>query len=235
MRRRAERQVDRFWMARLEATYQQEKTRPEKQAIVDAIWGSVKDIIDQLKAPGGLNAGLFPDPGADLPDGWWWARSAGAQYKGPEPLPPSYTPTWSQTIELSTVQGYVFKPYKGGGGSWCRPERNGKCDLPFQRIDITISDWTKHGGEKPCAQSVQSMLKQWPNLHKRLSDRAVSSVGQNPEQNGIRFCLKSFYVSVNNTALNGASPDPAITRHFSNVIVGKINAQSGGRATIGTE
>lgn len=235
MRRRAERQVDRFWMARLEATYQQEKVKPQKQAILAAIWASVKDITDQLKAPGGINAGLFPDPGADLPAGWWWARSAGAAYKAPGSYTPSYTPTWTQTVELSTVQGYVFKPYKGGGGSWCRPERNGKCDLPFQRIDISISDWTKHGGEKPCVQSLQSTLKQWPNLHKRLSDRAVSSVGQNPEQNGIRFCLKNFYVSLNNTALNGASPDPAITRHFSNVIVRKINAQSGGRATVGTE
>ncbi|MCW5688885.1 MAG: hypothetical protein KIT76_10100 [Pseudolabrys sp.] len=235
MRRRAERQVDRFWMARLEANYQQEKVKPEKQAILAAIWASVKDITDQLKPSAGIGAALFPDPGADLPGGWWWAKSAGAQYKGPEPSPPSYTPTWMQTIELSTVQGYVFKPFKGGGGSWCRPERNGKCDLPYQRVDITISDWTKHGGEKPCVQSVQSLLKDWPALHKRLSDRAVSSVGQNPEQNGIRFCLKNFYVSLNNTALNGASPDPAITRHFANVIVRKINAQGGGKATVGTE
>jgi hypothetical protein len=235
MRRRAERQVDRFWMARLEANYQQEKIKPQKQAIVDTIWASVKDIIDQLKTSGGINAGLFPDPAADLPAGWWWAKSAGAQYKGPEPQPQSYTPAWMQTIELSTVQGYVFKPYKGGGGSWCRPERNGKCDLPYQRISITISDWTKHGGEKPCILSLQSTLKQWPNLYKRLSDRAVSSVGQNPEQNGLQFCLKNFSVSLNSTALNGVSPDPAITRHFSNVIVRKINAQTGGRATVGTE
>lgn len=235
MRRRAERQVDRFWMARLEANYQQEKVKPEKQAILAAIWASVKDITDQLMAPAGIGAALFPDPGADLPGGWWWAKSAGAQYKGPAPLPQSHTPTWTQTIELSTVQGYTFKPYKGGGGAWCRPERNGKCDLPYQRVDITISDWTKHGGEKPCIQSVQSLLKDWPALHKRLSDRAVSSVGQNPEQNGIRFCLKNFYVSLNNTALNGASPDPAITRHFANVIVRRINAQGGGKATVGTE
>jgi hypothetical protein len=49
MRRRAERQVDRFWMARFEATYQQEKARPQQEAILAAIWGSVRDIIDQLK------------------------------------------------------------------------------------------------------------------------------------------------------------------------------------------
>lgn len=235
MRRRAERQVDRFWMARLEANYQQEKIKPQKQAMIDAIWASVKDILDQLKTPGGIGAGLFPDPAADLPAGWWWARSAGAEYKGPAPFAESRTPMWMQTIELSTVQGYVFRPYKGGGGAWCRPERNGKCDLPYQRISITISDWTMHGGEKPCILSLQSTLKQWPNLYRRLSDRAVSSVGQNPEQNGIQFCLKNYSVALNNTALNGASPDPAITRHFSNVIVRKINAQSGGRATVGTE
>lgn len=235
MRRRAERQVDRFWMTRLEATYQQEKVKPEKQAILAAIWASVKDITDQLKAPAGIGAGLFPDPGAELPGGWWWAKSAGAQYKGPAPLPQSYTPTWMQTIELSTVQGYVFKPYKGGGGSWCRPERNGKCDLPYQRISITISDWTMHGGDKPCTLSLQSTLKDSPALYKRLSDRAVSSVGHNPEQNGIQFCLKNFSVSLNDTALNGASPDPEITRHFANVIVRKINAQGGGKATVGTE
>lgn len=235
MRRRAERQVDRFWMARLEATYQQEKVKPEKQAIVAAIWASVKDITDQLKAPTGIGAGLFPDPGADLPGGWWWAKSAGAQYKGPEPLPQSYTPAWMQTIELSTVQGYVFRPYKGGGGAWCRPERNGKCDLPFQRVDITITDWTKHGGEKTCVLSLQSVLKDWPALHKRISDRALSSVGQNPEQNGIRFCLGNYHVSVNNTALHGVSPNPAITRHFANVIVRKINAQTGGRTAVGIE
>jgi hypothetical protein len=92
MRRRAERQVDRFWMARLEATYQQDKTKPEKQAIVAAIWASVKDITDQLKAPAGINARLFPDPGADLPAGWWWAKSAGAEYKAPAAYAPSHTP-----------------------------------------------------------------------------------------------------------------------------------------------
>ncbi len=236
MRRRAERQVDRFWMARLEATYQQEKVKPQKQAILAAIWASVKDITDQLKAPGGLGAALFPDPSADLPGGWWWARSAGAEYKGPVKFAASHTPMWMQTIEFSTVLGYVFKPYKGGGGAWCRPERNGKCDLPYQRVDVTISDWTMHGGEKPCVLSLQSMLKQWPGTHQRLSDRALSSVGQNPAQNGIRFCLGNFYVSLNNTAMNGAAPDPAMTRHFANVIVRRINAQAGGgRATVGTE
>ncbi|MBS0532783.1 MAG: hypothetical protein JSR72_01880 [Proteobacteria bacterium] len=235
MRRRAERQVDRFWMARLEATYQQEKVKPDKQTILAAIWASVKDITDQFKAPARIGAALFPDPGADLPGGWWWAKSAGAEYKAPAPYAASHTPMWMQTIELSTVQGYTFKPYKGGGGAWCRPERNGKCDLPYQRVEITISDWTMHGGEKPCTLSLQSMLKDFPANYQRLSDRAVSSVGQNPEQNGIRFCLKNYSVSLNNTALNGASSNPAITRHFSNVIVSKINAQSGGKATVGTE
>src|SRR3569833_765343 len=78
MRRRAERQVDRFWMARLEATYQQEKVKPEKQALLAAIWASVKDITDQLKAPAGIGAGLFPEPAGALPGGWRWAKSAGA-------------------------------------------------------------------------------------------------------------------------------------------------------------
>ena len=235
MRRRAERQVDRFWMARLEATYQQEKVKPEKQALLAAIWASVKDITDQFKAPAGLIGGLFPEPAGDLPGGWWWAKSAGAEYKAPAAYAPSHTPMWMQTIELSTVQGYVFKPYKSGGGAWCRPERNGKCDLPYQRIEITISDWTMHGGEKPCTLSLQSTLKDWPALYKRLSDRAVTSVGHNPEQNGIRFCLKNYSVSLNNTAINGAAPDPAVTRHFAIVIVRKIYAQGGGKATVGTE
>lgn len=236
MRRRAERQVDRFWMARLEANYQQEKVKPQKQAMLAAIWASVKDITDQLKAPAsGINAGLFPDPGADLPGGWWWAKSAGAQYKAPEPYAPSHTPMWMQTVELSTVQGYVFKPYKGGGGAWCRPQTNGKCDLPFQRISITIMDRTSSGGEKSCVLSLQGMMKDFPALYTRLSDRAISSVGHNPEQNGIHFCLQNFHVSLSDTAHNGASPDPAITRHFANVIVRRINAQGGGKATVGTE
>ncbi len=231
----AEGDINHFWQERLEATFQQEKVKPQKEAILATIWASVKDITDQLKAPAGINAGLFPDPGADLPAGWWWARSAGAEYKAPEAYAPSHTPMWMQTVELSTVQGYIFKPNKGGGGSWCRPERNGKCDLPFQRISITISDWTMHGGEKPCVLSLQSTLKDFPGVYKRLSDRAVSSVGQNPQQNGIQFCLKNFSVSLNDTALNGASPDPAITRHFANVIVRKINAQTKGQASVGTE
>ncbi len=235
MRRRAERQVDRFWMARLEAAYQQEKSKPQKQAIVAAIWASVKDVLDQLKVPGGLNAVLFPDPGQDLPGGWWWAKSAGAEYKGARKFAASHTPMWTQTIELSTAQGYVFKAYKGGGGAWCRPERNGKCDLPYQRVEVSISDWTMHGGEGTCIRSIQSALKDRPGLNKRLSERAMSSTGQNPEQNGIQFCLKNFRVSLNNTAHNGASPDPAVTRHVANVIVRKINAQTGGRTAVGTE
>jgi hypothetical protein len=235
-RSRAETRISDLWRERLEATYQQEKAKPQKQAILAAIWASVKDITDQLKAPaGGINAGLFPDPGADLPAGWWWARSAGAEYKAPEAYAPSHTPMWMQTVELSTVQGYVFKPSKGGGGSWCQPERNGKCYLPFQRIFITISDWTVNGGEKSCVLSLQGMLKDFPALYKRLSDRAISSVGQNPEQNGIKFCLQNFSVSLNDIALNGASPDPAVTRHFANVIVRKINAQIKGQTRVGTE
>lgn len=92
-----------------------------------------------------------------------------------------------------------------------------------------------HGGEKPCVLSLQSTLKDFPAAYKRLSDRAVSSVGQNPVQNGIQFCLKNFSVSLNDTALNGASPDPAVTRHFANVIVRKINAQIKGQTKVGTE
>jgi hypothetical protein len=79
------------------------------------------------------------------------------------------------------------------------------------------------------------MLKDFPALYKRLSDRAISSVGQNPEQNGIKFCLQNFSVSLNDIALNGASPDPAVTRHLANVIVRKINAQIKGQTRVGTE
>ena len=225
LRRRAETEVDRFWRERMEANFQQEKVKPQKQAILAQIWASVQDILDQLKAPAGINAGLFPDPSKDLPSGWWWARSAGAAYKPPAPYAPSHTPMWMQTVELSTVQGYVFKPNKGGGGSWCRP---GKCDLPYQRIEIDITDWAMNGGEKVCIQSLQGTLKDFPATHRRLSERAVSYVGQNPEQNGLRFCLKNFSVSVNDTALNGARPDAAITRHFADVIVRRINAQMDG-------
>ena len=234
MRRRVERQVDRFWMARLEATYQQEKAKPQKEAMVAAIWASVKDILDQFKAPAGLSAELFPDPGKDLPAGWWWARSAGAEYKPPAAMQ-SYTPMWTQTIELSTAQGYVFKPYRGGGGSWCRPAANGKCDLPYQRISIDISDWTMHGGETACAQSLQGEVAQWPDIYKRLSERAATYTRHNPEQNGIRFCLKNFSISLNDTALNGPAPDPAVTRHFADVIVRRINARTGGRPNAGIE
>ena len=138
MRRRAERQVDRFWMARLEATYQQEKAKPQKPAMLAAIWASVKDITDQLKAPAGLNAGLFPDPSRDLPAGWWWVR--GGRHDdwnwGPRDLPGMAGPAQERQFLMSSATGYSFNAQRR---EFCRPERNRiTCDLPTMQVGAIV-------------------------------------------------------------------------------------------------
>jgi hypothetical protein len=146
-----------------------------------------------------ITAALFPNPEAELPRGYWWAKSAGAVYEThgrPQPHAGSWTPSWLQTIEVSTAPGYVFRSYgNDGSGSWCRPEKNGKCDLPFQRVGISIADFMMHGGQDACLNSLESMLQGAGN-RSRVSDSKLSYRASNPDQFGLEFCRNGFHVSV---------------------------------------
>jgi hypothetical protein len=140
LRRHAEAEIDRFWAQRLEATFQQEKVKPQKEAILAAIWGSVQDIINQLNAPGAaVDAGLFIDPARDLPSGWWWVKEGLYRNStwGPRDLPGMGMPSMERQFVLSAAKGYS---YNGQFNDYCRPDgRHVKCDLQAVQFGTIIT------------------------------------------------------------------------------------------------
>ncbi len=144
LRRLAEAQVDRFWRERMEATYQQEKAKPQKEAILAAIWASVKDILDQLKAPAApLSAALFIHPTEHLPPGWWWMRQKDNDFIPKQTTDNEYLTVWSQYFVISNGVGYVHEK----DDFWCIPKPH-KCGPPWLGVtlDVTL--------EKPPATEV---------------------------------------------------------------------------------
>lgn len=174
-----------------------------------------------------ISAALFPDPAVERPDGWWWAKSAGAVYEihgRPKKHQQSWTPSWSQDIEISTAQGYGFKPYRyrsDGSGSWCRPGKNGKCDLPFQRVGIVIDDFLMHGGQEACVESLNTTL-QGGGIYSRISAEKIQYSRGNPDQFGIMFCRNGFHVTVSTVGRREAAV-PATVRYYADVVARKID------------
>lgn len=200
-----------------------------------AVDNGLLDPIDRI------TAALFPNPEEELPNGYWWAKSAGAVYEihgRPQPQAGSWTPSWLQTIEVSAAPGYVFKPNgSDGSGSWCRPEKNGKCDLSFQRVTINIQDFMMHGGQDTCLKSLESMLQGVGNVS-RVSDAKLSIRGRDPDQYGLNFCRNGFFVSVN-TVGEWEPAVPAVAEYYTAIVERRIGSgggslPSGDNATIPT-
>ncbi|MDO8399124.1 MAG: hypothetical protein Q7T45_15025, partial [Bradyrhizobium sp.] len=154
-------------------------------------------LAQSNSAPDGIRADMFPVPASDLPAGWWWAKDAGAVDAPPQKVRESWTPSWRQSFYISRTKGYVFKPYGSGlGGSWCRPEKNGPCDLPRLDIDINITDFSMHGGAKPCLASVKGMFESAPLEKRWLSQTSWVSHKGDPDQFVLQACFGQFYVTV---------------------------------------
>lgn len=176
-----------------------------------------------------ITAALFPDPGQELPSGYWWAKSAGAVYEihgRPQPQAGSRTPSWLQTIEVSTAPGYVYESYgTDGSGSWCRPEKNGRCDLPFQRVGINIQDFMMHGGQDACLNSLETMLQGAGN-RSRVSDAKLSYRASNPDQFGLEFCRNGFHVSVNASGQNEPAAS-SVAEYYVAIVERRIDSGGG--------
>ncbi len=140
LRRLAETQVDRFWRERMEATFQQEKVKPQKEAILTQIWASVQDILDQLKAPAAPSDALFIDPTRDLPAGWWWVKGGiyDGRNWGPRDLAGMGGPARERSFVMSNGTGYSFYAQFS---QFCRPWRNVTCDLPEVGVMAHITRW----------------------------------------------------------------------------------------------
>ena len=177
-----------------------------------------------------LSAALFPDPASERPSGYWWAKNAGAVYDlhgRPHPMPDAATPSWMQTIEVSRAPGLVFKPFgTDGSGAWCRPEKNGMCDLVFQRVDVGIMDFSVHGGQDTCLKSLAA-----PGGGARKTTR-----GDDPDQTGVRFCRDGFFVTIDTIGL-GEAADTAVAEYYADVVAARIDgrgAPPGGATSGGT-
>jgi hypothetical protein len=225
MRRRAERQVDRFWMARFEATYQQEKARPQQEAILAAIWGSVRDIIDQLKAPAGaLNAGLFIDPAGTLPSGWWLFRTKSNVYPPKESYDHEFGTGWSQSFMISNGVGFVY----GKDDYWCTPKpRN--CAPPWLQVGLNVRV-DKPATEAAARTTFEQQMTGSAMPLTRLSRDAAWS--QDNEYVHIFFIVGPYSanVSVRQNPRAGLVT-LAIAQNYAHVLAEKLRAQAPGVKT----
>ena len=185
----------------------------------------VRTVAHAQPASGNIHPGMFPDPAKDLPQGWWWAKSQGAVYQPPKKWSESVTPVWLQTIELSRASGYVFKPYPSTpGGVWCRPERNGKCDLPFIRVTIEIMD----AGAKQCMSAQSLVFSQETRWQKtRLSERSFYFTRNDPPQYWLESCVGRYRTVANVVGYDGEPPNLDVARHFDAVVARRIGEAIG--------
>ena len=185
----------------------------------------VRTVAHAQPASGNIHAGMFPDPAKDLPQGWWWAKDQGAVYQPPKKWTESVTPIWVQTIELSRASGYVFKPYPSTpGGVWCRPERNGKCDLPFMRVTIEIMD----AGAKQCMSAQNLAFSQETRWQKtRLSERSFYFTRNDPPQYWLESCVGRYRTVANVVGYDGEPPNLDVARHFDAVVARRIGGAIG--------
>jgi hypothetical protein len=218
MRRLAEAQVDRFWRERMEATYQQEKAKPQKEAILAAIWASVKDIINQLKAPGVIHAGLFPDPGKDLPSGWWLVnKGAGYPFKAPfdQGKPGSYR-IWMQQFSMSHTSGFQLEK----SGLWCKP---GNCWIKMPVLSLAISILVDEDNE-PVASAAQTIEYYIKNaVMQRIGQHAVWR--QESNHGTVEFAAGPYLVIVYMTEDDGEHATQEIGMHFARLIVERIRSE----------
>lgn len=111
--------LDKFWLDRMEVSYQREILQGKKQAIIDRLWSSVQYILDQLVPSAIIDASLFLDPASELPSGWWWVNKGRSSWnEGPvENTQPSGYIIWRRIFSISEASGFRLD-----GESWCRPK-----------------------------------------------------------------------------------------------------------------
>jgi len=107
------RDIDNFWMKRLEAKYIQERLKESREAMVNSIWKIAQNEIDILQKlaleVGTIHSGLFITP-EDLPKGWWIAKDEHSQEK---PSKVKESDSWMQKFDISNAEGYKWDDKEG--------------------------------------------------------------------------------------------------------------------------
>lgn len=103
------RNIDDFWMKRMEAKYVQERLKESQEALAKSIWKTAQSEIDLLNKLilelGTIHAGLFIDLSKDLPEGWWVVKDKywdGKLRKIKEII------AWTQWFVISDGKGYIL-------------------------------------------------------------------------------------------------------------------------------
>jgi hypothetical protein len=219
MRRLAEAQVDRFWRERMEATYQQEKAKPQKEAILAAIWGSVQDIIDQLKAPAApLSAALFIDPSKDLPSGWWWVKGGNHSNRAPYDMATEGTGGgWAQEFAMSRASGFQ-RDMSSADGLWCKAR---DCKMPALDIVITILN---AGDQAGSAALIDAHMK-FGQLQ-RIGQHAGWHGSADGSMGNLEFAGGPYFVMVTMTKWSAERATQEIGMHFARLILERIRAEA---------
>ncbi len=236
LRREAEADVDRFWRERMEATWQQELVKPQRQAILAAIWASVQDIIDQFKAPSdatastplSLHAGLFVDPGRDMPPGWWWLD------KGYDNRPPTKQGSWRgmdswlQRFATSRATNFRYFPKRN---EWCRPgAKPDVCasnSLPMVSFTITIGLEAQRAAVAP--EYIEQLIGK--EGHERVGKHAAWLYdGRTVGKGALDFAVGPYLVGIEMNEWYDERAAQQLGVHFARLIIDRIQAESKGRA-----
>jgi hypothetical protein len=218
MRRLAEAQVDRFWRERMEATYQQEKAKPQKEAILAAIWASVQDVLDQLKAPAGaIHAGLFPDLGKDMPAGWWWVRGANTNEVPIDDGKMGCCRQWRHWFTISRASGFQLDRKSG---LWCKP---GNCSLPALGIGIWIMVDAESEPVASAAYMIDYRIKE--NGYVRIGQHAAWQYDPAGNASEVEFAAGPYLVTVRMTERYGERATQEIGMHFARLVLARIEAE----------
>lgn len=131
--------LDKFWINRLEISYQKEIMAANKKGMIDAIWANVQSILNQLMPQATIDASLFIDPATELPGNWWWVDK-GLAASTVMPVENTGSPVyniWRQAFTMSDALGFHLY----NGKNWCQPKSGSvikNCVFPNTKVRIFI-------------------------------------------------------------------------------------------------
>jgi len=132
------RDIDNFWMKRMEAKYIQERLKESREAMVKSIWKIAQneiDILQQLALElGTIHNGLFVNLSQDLPEGWWVVDRKDVALKR-HPKQGEYA--WIQRFQVSDAKEDYQQD--ANGDYFRMVDQRKTYDLPYTNVMVSIS------------------------------------------------------------------------------------------------
>ncbi|NWF38749.1 hypothetical protein F3F96_06335 [Mariprofundus sp. NF] len=216
-------QIDAFWVQRLETQYQQELFKQEKEQIIHDAWAKMGPELKAIKAAAGKSndiANFFLHVPDDLPKGWWFSPTGSWTSTAAARMNPKST-VWKQFFFISRDSGFVKQ---GDTSIYWKDPKEPKRKISMVKLDIRISPTPDEAREKKSMQ--YSVEKSGFQFMSENNMAVIKSDGRGKNRTiFIRFYRKGFHVSMDLSGKinTNSSPSEDMAKHFARIVAAKIN------------